>query len=310
MRRKAFGCELIFLAIPLLVILAASMVSHLNIGVRHVLPVFPFLIVLAGATASLLLRSSRAGAYAVAALLLFLIVSSLHAYPDYLPYANEAFGGPANAYKVLGDSNVDWSQQPKEVRTYLDKHGIKDCWLAYSLPFGKVMDYYGVHCRPLPTAMAVSFGTSQQPVPRQISGTVIVSAVDASGLLWGPGDMNPYERFQQGHPDAMIGNSMLVYHGTYDLPLLAAESHLGQGAALLQAGNKDAALSELQAALALAPGSAKVQAQAGGLLLRLGRKAEADAAFAEAMQKARAHQPEDQSADIARVIAMVKRSSL
>ncbi len=47
--------------------------------------------------------------------------SSLRAFPNYLSYANEAWGGPANTYKYLTDSNVDWGQQLKTVHAYLDQ---------------------------------------------------------------------------------------------------------------------------------------------------------------------------------------------
>ena len=78
--------------------LGASMTSDLNIGVRHVLPVYPFAAVLAGACAWTIAKSSKVAMYAVAAALLFQMVSSLRTYPNYIPYANEAFGGP-DVYK-------------------------------------------------------------------------------------------------------------------------------------------------------------------------------------------------------------------
>ncbi len=45
-----------------------------------------------------------------AALAVFVAVSSLRTFPFYLPYSNEAFGGPERTRYRLHDSNVDWGQ--------------------------------------------------------------------------------------------------------------------------------------------------------------------------------------------------------
>src|SRR6266700_2223888 len=123
--------ELLFLAMPVAIHLGVAMASGMNIGVRHILPIFPFL---------------------VALVLLFDVVSSVRAFPTYLAYANELWGGPSQTYKYLTDSNVDWAQQLKTTKQYLDGRGIKECWFAY---FGQgVLEphYYGIPSKPLLTA--------------------------------------------------------------------------------------------------------------------------------------------------------------
>jgi hypothetical protein len=150
-------------------------------------------------------------------------------------------------------------------------------------------------------------GQPEQIIPSTISGTLLISTTDASGVIWGASDANPYEQFQQGTPNAMIGNSMLVYQGTYELPLAAAATHASQIPALMRAGKADAGVTEAQIAVNLAPDSAEMQARLGGTLLGAHRPAEAEQAFHEAMRKAQAHKPNDQTPEITMLIAGLRR---
>lgn len=89
--------------------------------------VIPFLIVLAAAAGWTVARQSRKWAMIVAILLCYHVVSSLHSFPNYLPYSNEAFGGPSNTYKVLADANVGWSGGLKTLANYVNDHRITHC---------------------------------------------------------------------------------------------------------------------------------------------------------------------------------------
>jgi hypothetical protein len=281
---KRFGRETAVPAIALLTILIACLPSHLNIGVRHVLALYPFAILLAAAAAWAIARRSRPATAGIAALFLFLIATSLHAYPDYLPYGNEAFGGSSKTYRLLTDSNVDWAQQLKEVNAWTTSHHATDCWFAYSY-IGGVPDYDKTPCRLLPSGLATLTGRSVPVVPAHIQGTLLISAADAAGVLWGPGTLNPYKQFQDGHPAGLIGNSILVYRGDFDVPMVAAESHLSQVQTLLRRGQMDAARKEVEAAIAADPQSAPVQADAGGELLQMHKISEAQQAFSLAKQE-------------------------
>ncbi len=300
LRVPAVGLGLAFCAI-----LLTSMTSHLDIGVRHILALYPFSIILAAAAAWGVARASRLGAVAVAALLLFQCVSSLRSFPDYLPYANEAFGGPSKSYLALTDSNVDWGQQLKEVDAYVHSHPGTNCWIAYSN-----MDIAPekLPCKALPTGLALIAGQPEPVVPPHIEGTVLISAEDASGALWGPGNLNPYRQFQDGHPAEMIGNSILVYRGGFDVPLAAAATHMSQVPTLLRMRQPDAAFGEATAAVHLAPQSPIVEAEFGGALLRLGRTEEAQQAFTSARALARTHQSEEETGAVEARIAQIQHS--
>jgi 4-amino-4-deoxy-L-arabinose transferase-like glycosyltransferase len=298
--------ELLFLAIPAAVYFLAAMHSDFNIGIRHILPLYPFLVILAAYAAWVLGRSRKLQLSLVSALVLFHVVSSARAFPNYLPYSNEAWGGPANTYKFLTDSNVDWGQQLKLVKKYLDERGIQDCWFAYSASLAADPGYYQIPCKPLPQRL----GAPLENLPPRISGTVLISATELSPATWGPDDLNPYAKFRALRPDAEIADGIFVFHGEFDVPLLAAMAHTqaaerclassrlanGLSANEISSANQAVqALAEAQAAVSLAPGDVGSQAALGDALTALGRPDEARADYQRALTLAETHYPEFQS---------------
>ncbi|MFG2309179.1 ArnT family glycosyltransferase [Streptomyces sp. NPDC048566] len=118
-----------YLLMPPAVLLAAAMTGSRDLGVRYALFVPVFLAVAAGC--AVVVRRPWATA-ATAALVLFAAVSSLRTYPYYLPYANEAFGGPAATRLRLHDSNVDWGQDLGRLAERLRReHPHTRVWLVY-----------------------------------------------------------------------------------------------------------------------------------------------------------------------------------
>jgi tetratricopeptide (TPR) repeat protein len=278
------------------------MQSNFNIGVRHILPVYPFLIILAAFTAATLARLHKAWRYAISALIVFSVVSSVRAFPAYLPYANEMFGGPSRTYKFLTDSNVDWGQQLKQAKAYLDSHGIQDCWFDYFASSVSDPRYYGIQCKPLQNGLGLPV-----PTPAHFSGTVLISATELTPALWGPGELNPYLQFAQRKPDDSIANGIFVFRGEFDISLASANYHGGNAWMMLQnekASNAELqqALSEAETAVALSPNICAACREAlGDVLKRLNRKDEARAAYARALEEAQSIYPEFQDDEIERL---------
>jgi 4-amino-4-deoxy-L-arabinose transferase-like glycosyltransferase len=285
--------EILFLTIPPAFHMLVAMWSGMNIGVRHILPVYLFLSVLIPGAAWKLIQENGRWILVVAVLLIYQAISTNRVSPAYIAYANELWGGPSNTYKYLTDSNVDWGQQLKATRAYLDQRGVKDCWFVY---FAQgVVDFrdYGIPCKPLPTADTMWVN---EPIdaPPAIDGTVFISAGDLSGFEFGGGPLNPYEQFRQLYPTAVIDYGVFVFDGHFEIPLAAAHSHAQKAANLLDAKQLPEALSEAQQAVALAPDAVKPNAVLGDVFAAMQRPAEARAAYGKALTLAKTIVPEFQ----------------
>jgi Dolichyl-phosphate-mannose-protein mannosyltransferase len=286
--------ELLFLTIPIGFFFGVAIVSMLNLGVRHLLPIYPFCIVLGAAAAGSLVRRSVAGRVVVTALLVLTVVSAMRSFPDFLAYSNEIAGGPSRTYLVVTDSNADWGQGLKWTKRYLDQHPAPECWFDSYNPLVPV-SYYGVQCKPLLTGMGHLVGIGPPgTTPSTISGVVLVSATETSGILWGPDTLNPYATFRDRQPDAKIGDVVLVYHGSFDVPLLAAQSKATSAGGLLRQHRFPEAVALAQDAVQLAPDSAEVNAVLGQALLASGREEEGKQANAKALHLAQTIHPDYQ----------------
>jgi 4-amino-4-deoxy-L-arabinose transferase-like glycosyltransferase len=279
--------EVFFLVVPAAIYLWVAMGAQLNIGARHLLPFWVFAIVLAAGGAWALVERSRAWAWTVAALLLVHVGSSLMAWPNYIAYSNEAWGGPSQTYRYLTDSNTDWGQQLKATRAYVDEHGIKECWIAYFVSPFVLPEDYGIPCKLLPTP-DTWFVDEQVPVPAEIHGPVFLSAGDLNGFEFGASALNLYEAFRGVKPTAYIQDGMFVFQGDFAIPQASALSHTQQVAVLLKAKKVDEALVEAQAAEALTPGELRAEIAMGDALAAAGRKDEAKEHYQRALTAARA----------------------
>jgi len=125
-RRAAGRPRLLYRLAPLLLLLAVywafALASHLNIGHRHLLPTYPALYVLAGAAGWWWRGGFRPAGILVAALLAWFVAESWWIRPSYLAYFNELAGGPAQGYRHLVDSSLDWGQDLPGLRAWLAAH--------------------------------------------------------------------------------------------------------------------------------------------------------------------------------------------
>lgn len=252
--RRGLRREVVFLVLPPLIFFGAAMTAKLDIGIRHILPIMPFLIVLVAGAAAALLKQSRRWAWAVGILVVLDVASSLHAFPNYLPYSNEAFGGPYRTYKVLEDSNVGWGGGLKALHANLAARGITNCWFAYSaLPDPA---NFQIPCKRLPTFFSsLTDQGQQQPVPPQIDGPVFMSSEELTGYFWGPGALNPYQTFEGLNPSRVIAGEILEFDGSFDIPKPSAISEWVVAQTLLRRGKADQAIPHAEKAVALDPNS-------------------------------------------------------
>ncbi len=128
----------------------SSVLTHLNIGQRHLLPIYPVLFILAGALGRWFTRPPRWEALLAAALVAWHVGESVSIAPHYLAYFNEVAGGPSEGYNHLVDSSLDWGQDLPGLKAWLDRNERpgETAYLAY---FGTGEPrYYKIKAKRLP----------------------------------------------------------------------------------------------------------------------------------------------------------------
>lgn len=133
------------------VYLGVAMAQNLNIGHRHVLPVYPAFDVLIGSAAVAWWTGRRWLRAALVAALALFVAESAALFPHYLAYFNPFVGGAKEGYRHLVDSSVDWGMDLPALKTWLDEHnpgGREPVFLAY---FGTDSpEYHGIRATRLP----------------------------------------------------------------------------------------------------------------------------------------------------------------
>jgi hypothetical protein len=269
--------------------MAAALTATTNLGIRHVLPIYPFLLLAAAAGAAELIRRHPAWFIVVAVAVVFHLASSLHALPDDLAYSNEFFGGTRQTYLALSDSNVDWGQGLREVRQYLQRRNIQDCWLAY---FGSADPaYYHLPCKLLPDPFMLWWHEPAQVPPPTYHGVVLISATEIAAPYWQVEALNPYSGFLRTKPAANIGGSVLVYEGDVDLRHASAIARTYKARELLAAQKPEAAIQEALQAEDLAPDDPSPLFIVGVILAGAKRTEAARVQFETCVKLAEAAQP-------------------
>ena len=305
------GRALTYTVVPAALYFLVAMGSGLNLGVRHVLPCIPFLLLFAAAGTVALARQSRVWALIVTVLVAAHIASSARTYPLYLSYSNEAWGGPSHTARYLSDSNVDWGQQLLHVSSWLAAQPIpirtQPCAFAYFVtPFLLPADY-GIPCRPLPT-----FDTSYEaPLdgPQTFTGTLLISAADLNGFEWGTRIRNPYQGLINCTPDAVIDNGVFVFHGTFDLRAAAAIAYNTRAGDALRAGKPAQAAAHARLALAIDPGNFDALYNLGQALAATHDIAGAFAAFHQGLNRTAEMEPSAQSMWRSQIVSELKKLS-
>jgi hypothetical protein len=166
LRKLPRGRDLLLMSIFPAVYLAFAITSHIDIGVRHVLPVYPFLLLYSGAVWEWG-RRFRWMPWVLATLLIAQAADIARYAPDYLSYFT-IFVKPADTWTLLSDSNTDWGQGMVALKQYQSEHPNDPIHLAYvgeADPAWSGIRYTRMTEDDHPT------------------GTVVVSAADLSGQL-------------------------------------------------------------------------------------------------------------------------------
>lgn len=185
------------LLVPPLLYFFISCTSKINLGVRHLLPIYPFLFLLIGSLVTVRLKRSQwAWRTLLAAFVLLFLASAAITYPYYLSSFSEIVGGPNNGARYLTDSNLDWGQELKRLGTFVERNHIPFVYITY---FGQApMDYYLKDFRYLPTS----------DEPEKIAALDGWAAISATALF---NEGGSYDWLRELHPTTKIGYAIFVY---------------------------------------------------------------------------------------------------
>jgi 4-amino-4-deoxy-L-arabinose transferase-like glycosyltransferase len=189
---------------PACFLLFQMLLSRISTGERHFLPVYPFVLLLCGATWEFAeaqgKRSIERGsvrkrtlAFLIVAAILVNAADVLRYAPDYLSYCNILISN-RNSYKYFSDSNLDWGQGLLALRRYEEQHPEENIWLAY---FGSVDPaVYGVRATRLREG-------------EKRSGTVVISATNLAGQYLA--DPNGYRWVTKYPLKTILDHSLFVF---------------------------------------------------------------------------------------------------
>lgn len=201
--------KLVFLLAPIAAYAAVSLTSRINIGVRHFLPVYPFLFILAALLVDQWLSVWKwryLAGILIAMLFTAMGLEAARAYPDYVSYFNQLRGDQPR-WRFLSDSNVEWGDDVKEAAAYLRARGETRVsgataagWLTFRF-FG--VDYVDI----LP------------PRPKEIRTNYVVLGASFLNGSTVPGNAelpetqreNFFAAYRDREPEAVFGNSIYLY---------------------------------------------------------------------------------------------------
>jgi hypothetical protein len=177
---------------------AVCMQSQINIGIRHILPIYPLLYIWIGAV--LFSRQVAIPAWTrKAALVCFalLVLESVSVFPRYLGFFNLPSGGPRQGFHYLVDSNLDWGQDLKRLKSYLVERNISNVCLHY---FGTALpSYYGIESHPVPATLEEA----------RRSGCLVVMSI--TSLYERQAFDGRYDWMLKAQPIDTVGDSFRVY---------------------------------------------------------------------------------------------------
>lgn len=204
----------------------SSVVSPLNIGIRHVIPAFPFIYLLIGKKLAEWVEmhitinpKNMTGAFleifryfisaipkyaALSILMIWFVFGTLVSFPYFLSFYNELAGGTKNGYKIAADSNYDWGQDLLRLRDFAEKNGIEKIAIDY-FGGGNPQYYFGEKYVPWQSSKGPTHGWFA------ISATFRQGTFGktAPGFYRAPEDS--YLWLQQYEPVARAGTSIFVY---------------------------------------------------------------------------------------------------
>lgn len=201
-----------FLLVPVVVFGTLTLTRGIHIGHRHLLPIYPFLLVLAALAAAALWRRGTRARLALVVLLAARAADEAALHPHHLAFFNAAAGGPARGWQALVDSNLDWGQDLKALVAWQRETKVPRLKLSY---FGTAdAEYHGLAADFLPGY--------QLPRPRETlwivsrGDVVVVSATNLQKVYVPAAAWPLMDHLRAMTPRARVGYSLFVYDADFD----------------------------------------------------------------------------------------------
>jgi len=199
--------DTILLLIPPALIFIATTQAKVNIGLRHILPVYPFLFVLASRLATVRLQREWALPFVIISTI-FTAISSLRITPHQLAYFNEFVGGPDQGYRYLSDSNIDWGQDLRGLKKYMEQEKLPIIFLSY---FGTAPpSAYGIRYQSIARTGIHEVSPPSDKVPATAARKIFaISVYNLQDISTGSSPLFRWLWLRQ--PIAKIGYSIFIY---------------------------------------------------------------------------------------------------
>jgi 4-amino-4-deoxy-L-arabinose transferase-like glycosyltransferase len=200
--------RILWLLGPLAFYLALALTSRINIGIRHLLPLFPFLLILAGTLLDRLLCATTPRVLprlAVATIVAWLAVETLLTYPHYLSYMNQ-IARREPAWALLSDSNVEWGDDLAALTQYLQARGEAD--VVGALLGGRdLLPFHGINFTDY------FYGDRQGPLPATRYIAIGASYLNGSTIPLADGHFRPdfFASYRGREPEAILGRSIYLF---------------------------------------------------------------------------------------------------
>jgi 4-amino-4-deoxy-L-arabinose transferase-like glycosyltransferase len=243
--RASWANEIALWSMPLVILVSMSFFTDINLGLRYVLPIAPYVFIATGKVAPWVLGLSRWGKRVMGSLVVgslgLTIAACIGIHPSYLAYFNWASGGPDRVPARLIDSNLDWGQDLVGLQEWCKKHiPGQPIGLVY---FGQINpSIFGMRSDPFPWFLPPARPGTLQAMPGKRSRTLVpakrlapgyyaVSATLLYGLpwrlydsadpittpeawspAWNAWEFDAFRYFQQFEPIEKIGHSIYIYH--------------------------------------------------------------------------------------------------
>ncbi len=193
----------LFLLIPAGIYFVLFMFNNINIGVRHILPIYPFIFVMIGYLTTIELKTidmklaeyQKYVQWGLGLAVIWLIIANILIFPYYLTYFNELAGGAQNGHTILLDSNLDWGQGLKETALWLKEHNylnqtIRSGYFGNEAPEYRGISWINIACTATPGVHIISANKLYDMFDNQYGCT---------------------EWLFEYEPIAIIGNSIYIY---------------------------------------------------------------------------------------------------